>query len=113
MLAPISCRDHVRQARLTEPGGAAQQDVSRRLLPLPSRFEDDPQILLDRVLTHELVQGPRAQRDFGLEIDPVDVGSQHVFVHASTCRAALMTSSMVASVAVSTRLRATRTSPEE
>ena len=54
--------DDVGEARLAEPGRADEQDVVERLVPRRRRGQRDLELVLEPLLTDELVESPRPER---------------------------------------------------
>src|SRR5262249_44178219 len=63
--AHLAC-DDLRQCGLAEAWRAEQQHVVERLAARPRRLNEDPQVLARLALAHELVEGERPERCFGL-----------------------------------------------
>ena len=60
-------RDHVRERGLANAGRAVERDVLQRVAARLRRRDDDPQLLLDRVLVDVLVVAEALRTERGLE----------------------------------------------
>ena len=56
----------LRECRLPQPGRAGEQHVVERVVTRPRRLESDPQLLLDPLLSDEVVESARPERLLGL-----------------------------------------------
>ena len=77
--------DDLRERRLAEARGAGEQHVVEGLGPLLGRVEGDPQLLLDALLSDEVLQPARAERALDLLVLRPERGREEL-AHAAAPR---------------------------
>ena len=101
--------DHIGEAGLAEAGRAGEQDVIERLAAGASRRQRDRELLLDPLLTDEVVEPLRPERAVELLLVDLQVGGEELG-HAAFRRATRTRSSAGSSGSTSARARSASTS---